>query len=130
MDTIHAMAAPESDPRIFFAAERTLLAWLRTAIAVIGVGFVVSRFGLVLQMFSSHVATAKSSLAAAILGVAFVVAGSVVSLAAVVQHRRFVMSLPEKDLPRGYSDVLAVWFSLFIACLGFLLAGYLAMTHS
>lgn len=35
-----------SDPRVFFASERTLLAWLRTGVALIGLGFVVSRFGL------------------------------------------------------------------------------------
>ena len=38
-----------SDPRIFFAAERTLLAWLRSGLTVIGLGFVVARFGLFLR---------------------------------------------------------------------------------
>ena len=42
------------DPRIFFAAERTLLAWLRTGIAVIGLGFVVARFGLFLRLISQQ----------------------------------------------------------------------------
>src|SRR5476649_2339332 len=36
----------ENDPRVFFAAERTLLAWVRAAIGLIGLGFVVARFGL------------------------------------------------------------------------------------
>lgn len=33
------------DPRILFAAERTLLAWIRTGIAIMAFGFVVMRFG-------------------------------------------------------------------------------------
>ena len=34
-----------TDPRIYFAAERTLLAWVCTGIAVMGFGFIVGRFG-------------------------------------------------------------------------------------
>ncbi|MBX9623444.1 MAG: DUF202 domain-containing protein, partial [Gemmataceae bacterium] len=39
-----------NDPRVFFAAERTLLAWVRTAIGLVGLGFVVARFGLFLRL--------------------------------------------------------------------------------
>jgi putative membrane protein len=35
----------------YLAAERTLLAWVRTGLALMGFGFVVARFGLFLQEF-------------------------------------------------------------------------------
>ena len=39
----------EPDPRVFFAAERTFLSWIRTGVALMGFGFVVARFGLFLR---------------------------------------------------------------------------------
>lgn len=40
------------DPRIYMAAERTFLAWLRTAIGLIAFGFVVVKFNLFLKQLS------------------------------------------------------------------------------
>ncbi len=39
----------QKDPRVYFAAERTLLAWVRTGLAMMGFGFVIARFGLFLR---------------------------------------------------------------------------------
>ena len=40
------MTDRSEDPRVRFAIERTLLAWVRTGLALMGFGFVVARFGL------------------------------------------------------------------------------------
>ena len=42
----------ETRAREHLANERTLLAWVRTAIALMGLGFVVARFGLFLRQLS------------------------------------------------------------------------------
>jgi len=50
----------EPDERFTLANERTFLAWIRTSIAVISLGFVVARFSLWLRQMAeaSHVAPA------------------------------------------------------------------------
>ena len=122
------MAVDNCDPRVFFAAERTMLAWLRTGLTIIAIGFLVSRFGLFVQLFSAqapalahHTTTAIS----AALGLSFVVVGSLAIATAAIQHRRFVATLSETSLPTAYSSKLAFILSIFIALLGIVLAAYL-----
>jgi uncharacterized membrane protein YidH (DUF202 family) len=70
-----------NDPRVFFAAERTLLAWVRTALGLVGMGFVVARFGLFLRLVRPDVEHASHPWAAAV-GVALAVLGAVAAAVA------------------------------------------------
>jgi putative membrane protein len=124
---------PESDPRVFFAAERTLLAWLRTGLTIIALGFVVARFGLFLQLLSAQQRGASDQAHAgpsAALGVLFVVVGAIAILIAAVQHQRFISTLPQYDLPAKYNRPFAVALSALIGLLGLLLAAYLVLSHT
>ena len=121
-----------SDPRIFFAAERTLLAWLRTSLTIMGLGFVVARFGLFLRLLSQQAQATfdkdQSGVSAA-LGVVFVLVGAIAILVATVQHRRYVATLSQADLPASYSRAFAVALSGAVGLLGLLLAVYLVVSH-
>lgn len=112
-----------SDPRIYFAAERTVLAWVRTGLTLMGFGFVVARFGLFLGMI--HPEASSGHPMSLFVGVSLVMLGVVTIAMSAVQHKRFVATLPPTDLPPN----VAVGFPLFIAwalaVLGLVLAGYL-----
>ncbi|HXZ94110.1 MAG TPA: DUF202 domain-containing protein, partial [Burkholderiales bacterium] len=74
------------DPRVYFAAERTLLAWVRSGLTVIAMGFVVARFGLFLALMSasraSGVAEHHSHWLSNALGIALVLLGAATILGA------------------------------------------------
>lgn len=124
------MAPLDNDPRVFFAAERTLLAWLRTGLALIALGFVVSRFGLFLRLLAAQSkGEFHPSIWSATLGVAFVMLGALSIVVAAVQHGRFVATLSDADLPPAYSRGFAVALSLLVGGLGLMLAAYLIVTQ-
>lgn len=126
------MPISESDPRVFFASERTLLAWLRTGITIMALGFVVSRFGLFVQLLATQsrdALPAPHSSLSANLGIVFVIVGTLVIVVASIQHQRFVATLSQADLPRAYSRAFAFLLSLLIGALGVVLASYLLVTQ-
>ena len=79
-------AVPVTDPRVYFAAERTLLAWIRTGLGMMGFGFVVARF-------ANGNSSARSLEVSLRFGTALVLMGTLVNLAAALQHTRLVHRL-------------------------------------
>lgn len=80
---------PEPDPRVFFAAERTFLAWIRTGLALMGFGFVVARFGLFLREIAAAQGGPPSAAGLSRwFGVGLIALGVLLTASALATHMR------------------------------------------
>lgn len=118
---------PEQDPRVYFAAERTFLAWIRTGLGLMGVGFAVSRFGLFLRQIrgvDAHQAPHGTGLSVW-SGVAIVFLGVVVLVSAVIQHFTLIRDLSTGTWQPGHVSRNAVVLAIFLALVGVGMTVYL-----
>jgi putative membrane protein len=121
--------AKSEDPRVRFAGERTLLAWIRTGLAMMGFGFVVARFGLFLrEVFQAqNLPTPVPTGISLWIGVALVILGVVVVLAASWQHVRFLRRLDAGQPYQPPSWSLGVVVGIVLALLGVGMTAYLLL---
>src|SRR5439155_111837 len=114
----------EQDPRVYFAAERTFLAWIRTGLGLMGIGLAVSRFGLFLRQLSatdSNLPTRTTGLSLW-SGVALVALGVIVTLSSVLRHLQLIHELSSGTWQPGRISRVAVILGLILDVLGLGLA--------
>ena len=115
------------DPRVYFAAERTLLAWLRTGITVMAFGFVVARFGLFLRLLRGDDNAVPSHGLSPFLGAALVALGVLATAGGALEYRRFVRGLPAADRPGSSSPPFILILAWAIVVIGLVLGVVLVL---
>jgi putative membrane protein len=121
----------EQDPRVYLAAERTFLAWIRTGLGLMGIGFAVSRFGLFLRQLSaaeSHLPPRTNGISLW-SGVVLVTLGVIVNLSAVLRHVQLVHQLSTGTWQPGRVSRDAVILGVILAAIGIGMAIYLMLVR-
>ncbi|MPM59111.1 hypothetical protein SDC9_105949 [bioreactor metagenome] len=104
------------------------MAWQRTAVALMGFGFVVERFGLFLRMISNQpVSDTQRGFSLWIVVVLLMLAASV-AVASALQFRRVLNGLGEKEVPPGYWTNLGIWVNFVLALVALALTVYFVVS--
>ena len=109
------------DPRVLFAAERTLLAWNRTTLGLIAFGFVVERAGLLLKIVAPTHASPVSDVTTFWLGLAFMAIGVFAAVFSSRQYLSVLNTLNPAEIPQGYSPRWGLLVNGVVALLGAIL---------
>jgi putative membrane protein len=109
------------DPRVLFAAERTLLAWNRTSLAMIAFGFVVERAGLLLLVVAPERAQSVKMSLTFWVGLAFILVGALTAFYASVQYARVLRTLNPVEFPAGYNSRWGIAVNAIVGLLAIVL---------
>jgi putative membrane protein len=78
------------------AADRTLLAWIRTSLAMISLGFGIERLGQAALSFDGRF-SGFSPLKTQVFGASLIVLGMAATLAGMWEHRRILTAISSED---------------------------------
>lgn len=112
--------------RDHLANERTLLAWIRTAVALIGLGFVVAKSPALFRSVSGRQVHFPHGELGTLVGVLMVLAGLLTVAAAVMNFDRIRRGIDMNEV--RFSPVLAIAVASLIMVTSILLAIYLIVT--
>lgn len=112
--------------RDHLANERTLLAWVRTSITIVGLGFVVAKFGILLREVGGVHVHAQTARAGGVVGVLLVLAGVLTAIAATAKFLRIRRNIERQVV--SFSPILDVALVAVVAGVSIILAVYLVAT--
>jgi putative membrane protein len=115
--TAHNIANELAKERNREAAERTLMAWIRTALSLIGFGFGIGKLAAYMDAAGLHTRfdVPHSSL---IFGASFIVVGILGLLAAIVQHARILKRLSRPDFAYNAMRPIAMTVAALLMLIG------------
>lgn len=114
------------------ANERTFLAWVRTAIAVMAFGFLVEKFDLFLEVASRSLSgefiSPRGQAASNIAGLLLILLGGATLVLATIRFRRTALAIASEDIRPSAGERMDLLLVAILILLGGALFAYLTYT--
>lgn len=114
------------------ANERTFLAWVRTAIAIMAFGFLVEKFDLFLEVAARSVGARPPSMGGQLLanvaGLLLIALGGVTMVLAIVRFRKTSLDIDSEEKRPGTGERMDIALAGLLVVLGAALFVYLSYT--
>ena len=114
------------------ANERTFLAWVRTAIAVMAFGFLVEKFDLFLEIAARSLAgkppSAVTQVAGNVAGLLLILLGGAMMVIATLRYRQIAKDIDDAEVRAVSGEALDVTLVLLLLSLGGVLFAFLLYT--
>jgi inner membrane protein YidH len=129
MIAVPPSSSPIADPRVYLAAERTFLAWIRTSVSLMGFGFLIARFALFLREYGMETGLEPRARPAisSWLGFGMVCVGVFVCVMAAVRHQAYIQALEHGVGNPPLSVRTALIVAAVLALVGLALAIHIMM---
>jgi putative membrane protein len=99
------------------AADRTLLAWIRTSLAMISLGFGIERLGQAALAFDGRM-TEFSPLKTRLFGAALIALGIAATLAGMWEHKRVLLSIAQESYRYADRPPIARYMGIALVIVG------------
>lgn len=116
----------QCDPRVYLAAERTFLAWIRTGLALMGFGFIVARLSPFLREGAqgNHITAVGVS---QVIGIILILLGIIVNVCAARRHHCHIRALDRGEFRGAFGSTFTLFITAFLTIIGLALALYLIL---
>jgi putative membrane protein len=118
--------SPDRHTSDHLANERTFLAWIRTSISVIGLGFVVAKFTVWLRELSvklDQTTPTRHSGLSMPLGIALMIFGALLALTAAWRYRTVRTAILKGQTAAAEGTTVAI--AIIVACIAVALVAYM-----
>jgi putative membrane protein len=119
-----------ADRLVYFAAERTLLSWVRVGLGLMALGFVVDRFGLFLGETKPYrMENWRTDPFSTWIGIALILVGIAGNVTAAIRYLRFEIRYHhDTDTRPGHGLSLGIFLTLIVSALGIIIIVFLIRT--
>jgi putative membrane protein len=107
-----------NEASLYFAAERTLLSWQRSALSFIALGFGLERYA-----FANNI----HHLVSGCVGLSLILVGTFVAFQSAIHHKKFLATLSADELPNNYFVLMGPLAGYTICIGGIFLMAWILM---